>query len=154
MTIPPGSYQWRRYRLEGGTAQKRRLYNQLTWWFGGFYGGKLDQDPLDRRVEPDAAFHCGIHRRAGYGTAPVGDFTTTLVGNRLRINSRRTCRSPATCSTTPTANRLGPTRGCAGHFGPLRDLFIVYNHNVRSILDRWQLDSNQFLVKVQYALRY
>jgi hypothetical protein len=39
-------------------------------------------------------------------------------------------------------------------FRPVADLFIVYNHNVRSILDRWQLDSNQLLVKVQYALRY
>ena len=39
-------------------------------------------------------------------------------------------------------------------FRSVADLFIVYNHNVRSILDRWQLASNQFLVKVQYALRY
>ena len=33
------------------------------------------------------------------------------------------------------------------------DLFIVYNHNVRSILDRWRLDSNQLLMKLQYAWR-
>jgi hypothetical protein len=39
VSIAPGSYQWRRYRLEAGTAQKRRLYTQLTWWFGGFYDG-------------------------------------------------------------------------------------------------------------------
>jgi len=38
-------------------------------------------------------------------------------------------------------------------FLPAADLFIVYNHNVRSILDRWRLDSNQLLVKLQYAWR-
>jgi hypothetical protein len=38
VSIAPGAYHWRRYRLEGGTAQKRRLYTQITWWFGGFYG--------------------------------------------------------------------------------------------------------------------
>jgi hypothetical protein len=43
VTIPPGSYHWRRYRLEVSTARKRRLYGQVTWWFGGFYDGKLDQ---------------------------------------------------------------------------------------------------------------
>jgi hypothetical protein len=43
VVIPPGSYQWMRYRLEAGTAQKRRLYTQVTWWFGGFYTGTLDQ---------------------------------------------------------------------------------------------------------------
>jgi hypothetical protein len=37
---------------------------------------------------------------------------------------------------------------------PVADLFIVYNHNVRSLLDRWQLESNQLLVKLQYAFRY
>jgi hypothetical protein len=34
------------------------------------------------------------------------------------------------------------------------DLFVIYNHNVRQLDDRWQLDSNQLLVKMQYAFRY
>ena len=38
-------------------------------------------------------------------------------------------------------------------FLPVADLFIVYNHNLRSLLDRWSLDSNQLLVKLQYAWR-
>ena len=38
-------------------------------------------------------------------------------------------------------------------FVPVADLFVVYNHNVRSIIDRWHLDSNQLLVKLQYAWR-
>jgi hypothetical protein len=33
------------------------------------------------------------------------------------------------------------------------ELFLVYNHNVRSLLDRWQLDSNQLLIKLQYTWR-
>src|SRR5262249_22520304 len=43
VTIEPGSYHWRRYRLEAGSARKRRFYTQLTWWFGDFYDGTLDQ---------------------------------------------------------------------------------------------------------------
>jgi len=38
-------------------------------------------------------------------------------------------------------------------FRPVADLFIVYNHNIRSIVDGWRLDSNQLLLKVQYAWR-
>jgi hypothetical protein len=34
------------------------------------------------------------------------------------------------------------------------DLFVIYNHNIRQLADRWQLDSNQLLVKLQYAFRY
>jgi hypothetical protein len=37
---------------------------------------------------------------------------------------------------------------------PASDLFVIYNHNVRDYTDRWQLDSNQLLVKFQYAFRY
>ena len=39
IVIPPGRDHWKQYRLEVATAQKRRLYAQVTWWFGGFYTG-------------------------------------------------------------------------------------------------------------------
>jgi len=38
-------------------------------------------------------------------------------------------------------------------FTPVADLFVVYNHNVPSLAERWQLESNQLLVKLQYAWR-
>ena len=38
-------------------------------------------------------------------------------------------------------------------FRPAGDLFVVYNHNVQSLQDRWHLESNQLLVKLQYAWR-
>ena len=39
-------------------------------------------------------------------------------------------------------------------FNPVGDLFVVYSHNVRQLLlERWQLESNQRLVKFQYAVR-
>ena len=39
-------------------------------------------------------------------------------------------------------------------FRPVADLFVVYNHNVQSVLDRWQQESNQLIVKLQYAWRW
>lgn len=38
-------------------------------------------------------------------------------------------------------------------FSPLGDLFLVYNHNIRDISERWVKNSNQFLAKIQYAIR-
>ena len=35
-------------------------------------------------------------------------------------------------------------------FRLVADLFVVYNHHVRSQFDRWQIDSNQLLIKLQY----
>jgi hypothetical protein len=52
------------------------------------------------------------------------------------------------------SHSLGANTRLRWTFRPVADLFVVYNHNVRSLLDRWQLESNQLLVKVQYAFRY
>ena len=52
------------------------------------------------------------------------------------------------------SNSIGTNTRLRWTFRPVADLFVVYNHNVRSMLDRWKLDSNQLLVKLQYAFRY
>jgi hypothetical protein len=153
-TIPPGSYQWRQYRLELSTAQKRRLYNQFTWWFGGYYGGKLDQTIWTGAWNPTALFTVEFTGERDMGRLPTGDFTTTLVGNRLRINLSPDLSISSYVQYDTDSKSVGTNSRLRWTFRPVADLFIVYNHNIRSILDRWQLDSNQFLVKVQYALRY
>jgi hypothetical protein len=82
IVIPPGEYHWMRYRVEVATAQKRRLYSQLTWWFGDFYNGNLDQiqwtgawnpTPSSRWSSPanetSVACHWVASRRHWWGTA-------------------------------------------------------------------------------------
>ena len=78
----PGAYHWRRYRLEAGTAQKRRLYTQLTWWFGGFYDGTLDQYQWTGAWNPTPLVTVEFSGERNIGRLPTGDFTQTLVGNR------------------------------------------------------------------------
>jgi len=154
VTIPPGSYEWRQYRLEVGTAQKRRLYNQLTWWFGGFYDGRIDQVIWTGAWNPTSLFTVEFTGERDMGRLKAGDFTTTLVGNRLRINLSPDLSIASYVQYDTDSESIGTNTRLRWTFRPVADLFVVYNHNVRSILDRWQLDSNQFLVKLQYALRY
>jgi len=152
--IPPGTYQWRQYRLEAGTAQKRRLYTQLTWWFGGFYNGDIDQVIWSGAWNPTALLTIEFTGERDVGRLPTGDFTTNLVGNRLRINLSPDLSIASYVQYDTESESVGTNTRLRWTFRPVADLFVVYNHNVRSILDRWQLDSNQFLVKLQYALRY
>ena len=85
VTIAPGSYHWRRYRVEVSTAKKRRLYSQLTWWFGGFYDGQLDQFEWEGAWNPTPLltieFSGEINVARGLS---AGDFTETVVGTRAR----------------------------------------------------------------------
>jgi hypothetical protein len=153
VVIPPGSYHWKRYRLEVGTAQKRRLYTQLTWWFGGFYGGDLDQLVWTGAWNPTPLLTVEFSGERNVGRLPAGRFTQTLVGTRLRVNVSPDLSISSYTQYDSVSDSIGVNTRLRWTFAPVADLFIVYNHNVRTLGDRFRLDSNQLLVKVQYAWR-
>ncbi|HTK29210.1 MAG TPA: DUF5916 domain-containing protein [Vicinamibacterales bacterium] len=153
VVIPPGSYEWRRYRLEAGTAQKRRLYAQVTWWFGGFYDGRLDQFQWTGAWNPRPLITVEFSGERNIGRLAAGDFRQTLAGTRLRLNISPDLSIASYIQYDTDTESVGTNTRLRWTFRPVGDLFIVYNHNIRSILDRWRLDSNQLLVKLQYAWR-
>ena len=153
VVIPTGSYQWRRYRLEAGTAQKRRLYAQATWWFGGFYTGTLDQFQWNGAWNPTALLTVEFTGERNLGDLATGRFRQTLVGTRLRVNLSPDFSVASYVQYDTDSDSVGVNTRLRWTFKPVADLFVVYNHNVRSLLDRWQLDSNQLLIKLQYAWR-
>ena len=153
-TIGPGAYEWRRFRLEAGTAPKRRLWTQLTWWFGGFYGGTLDQVEWVGAWNPTPLLTIEFSGERNVGRLPTGDFTQTLAGTRARVNFSPDLNLSAYVQYDTITASIGTNTRLRWTLKPVADLFVVYNHNVRDVLDRWQLDSNQLLVKLQYAFRY
>lgn len=153
VVIAPGDYNWRQYRLEAGTAQKRRLYTQLTWWFGGFYGGDLDQFQWTGAWNPTALVTVEFTGQRNVGQLPEGHLVQTLVGNRLRINMSPNLSLSSYVQYDTDSDEIGVNTRLRWTFRPEAELFVVYNHNVRSLLDRWQLESNQLVMKVQYAWR-
>ena len=153
VVIAPGRYDWLQYRLEVGTAQKRRLYTQVTWWFGGFYDGTIDQVIWTGAWNPTALFTIEFSGERNIGRLPAGDFTQTVVGNRIRINVSPNLSVSSYVQYDTVSDSVGVNSRLRWTFRPEAELFVVYNHNVRSLVDRWQLESNQLVMKVQYAFR-
>ena len=153
VVIAPGSYRWWRYRVEVGTAQKRRFYTQLTWYFGGFYDGQLGQYIWSGTWNPTPLVTVELSGEHDRGRLPAGRFTQTVAGTRLRINLSPDLSIATYVQYDTTSESVGTNTRLRWTLLPVADLFVVYNHNVRSLLDRWQLDSNQLLVKLQYAWR-
>lgn len=153
VVIPRGSYHWRRYRLEAGTAQKRRFYTQLTYWFGGFYNGDLRQFIWTGAWNPTALVTVEFTGERDAGDLATGRFRETVVGNRLRLNISPDLSISSYVQYDTVSDSIGVNTRLRWTFRPVGDLFVVYNHNVHSLLDRWELDSNQLLVKLQYAFR-
>ena len=176
VTIPAGSYHWTRYRLEAGTAAKRRLSGQLSWWFGDFYSGRLDELILTGAWKPSSLFIVELNGTRNVGRLREGGFTQDLVGTRVRVNVSPDLQVNSYVQYDNATESVGANTRLRWTFSPTGDLFVVYNHNLQHLFvdaetglpmpggvptdptqrvdRRWGLASNQLLVKVQYAFRY
>jgi hypothetical protein len=154
VVIPAGPYKFMRYRLEAGSAAKRKLSGQATWWFGTFYDGSLDQILLTASWNPTALFTMSFSGERDIGRLKEGRFVETLVGTRVKFNVSPDLQISSFVQYDTNSRSVGTNTRLRWTFRPMGDLFIIYNHNLKDITDRWRLDSNQLLVKFQYSLRY
>jgi hypothetical protein len=154
VVIPPGSYHLVRYRLEVETAARRTLSGQLTWRFGGFYDGHLHQFEVEGAWKPSSSFILELNGEHDIGGLPEGDFTQTLVGVRALVNFSPDLTLSSFVQYDTESQILGSNTRLRWTFDPAGELFVVYNHNLRDLNSRFQLESNQLLVKGQYTFRY
>jgi hypothetical protein len=154
VVIPTGAYHWRRYRVELGSAAKRNVSGQLTWWFGGFYTGTLNQVIWTGTWHPSALVAVEVTGERDVGDLREGRFVQAVSGARVRFNVSPDMQISSYWQYDTQSKSIGTNSKLRWTFRALGDLFVIYNHNVRQLVDRWQLDSNQLLVKLQYAFRY
>jgi len=152
--IEPGAYHWRRYEFEVRSARKRRLSAEFGWAFGRFYAGRLDQYEWSAVWNPTPLLTFELSGERNAGRLRAGDFVETLVGTRARVNLSPDLNVAGYVQYDTESQSVGLNTRLRWTFKPVGDLFLVYNHNVRDLLDRWRLESNQLLLKLQYAFRY
>lgn len=151
--IAPGPYTWVRRLVGFTTAQKRRFYTSLNWGTGSFYDGDLTQWDWTAVWNPTPLYTLEFTAERNDGTLLAGRFTQNVVGTRVRVNFSSDLSIANYAQYDTDSQSVGINSRLRWTFLPVADLFVVYNHNVRSLLDRWELQSNQLLVKLQYAWR-
>jgi len=153
IVIAPGTYEWRRYEIQLSTASKRRLGAEVSWATGGFYDGELDTIELGGRWSPSALFTLQLSFERNIGRTAGGDFTEDVLGTRLELNLSPDLTLSSDIQYDNESESVGTNTRLRWTFRPEADVFVIYNHNVGDLEDRWRLDSNQLLVKMQYAWR-
>lgn len=160
VTIPTGSYHWVRWRLEAGFATKRKVSGQVTWWFGGFYGGRLSELSLTGTVRPSRLLSIELNAGHNVGHMPQGRFVQDVVGSRFRFNISPDLQISSYVQYDNQSRSIGSNTRLRWTYVPQGELFVVYNHNLneeRDLAGRrtgWNFASNQFVAKLQYAFRY
>jgi hypothetical protein len=152
--ILPGQYNWIAYRAEIETASKRALSAEATYWFGGFYGGNMDQIILAVRWRPISLVTLEVNYEKSIGRMPMptGNFDWDIISGRLQLNISSDLNVSSFVQYDTESKSLGSYSRLRWTFTPHGDLFLVYKHNVRNDLsDRWNFDSNQLIIKISYS---
>jgi hypothetical protein len=152
--IGPRAYRFTRFEVDLELASHRRLSGQATWSFGGFYTGHLHQLEASARWKPSATLSLALEAEHAIGRLPEGNFTESVAGARVRVNLSPDLQINSFIQYDTESRLLGANSRLRWIIGPTAELFVVYNHNVRDRLDRWEFSSNQLLAKLQYALQY
>jgi hypothetical protein len=153
VVVPPGSYDYVRYGVELEAAAKRRLSGDVRWSFGGFYGGTLHELELDTVWTPSPSVTLGLELERNIGHLPGGRFDQTQVGLRVRLNLSPDLQLNSFIQYDDASREIGTNTRARWIFHPQGELFVIYNHNLREIDDRFARESNELLVKVQYTFR-
>jgi len=153
VTIDPGGYHWVRYRLEASTASKRAINGMATYWFGGFYGGRLDQIDLQLNWRVMSFLVLEFMYENNIGRIPAGSFNKELMSVRTALNINSNMNVSIFVQYDNESNSVGSYSRLRWTFAPLGDLYIVYKHNIQpGLADRWSQDQNQLIVKLTYGI--
>jgi len=105
-------------------------------------------------MKPSAFLTAELGWERNSARLPVGDFVQRLYSGRVQVNVSADLQVSSFLQYDNESRNLGTNTRLRWTFNPLGDLFVVFNHNMlRNLNDRFAFDSNQLLVKLQYAYR-
>jgi hypothetical protein len=154
VVIPNGSYRWIRYSAGAFAAPKRLISGGALFSFGQFYEGDLNTLELTVAVQPTGSLTLELGAERNSASLPQGDFVEELYSGRVEFKYSSDLQLSSLLQYDNDSESFGTNTRLRWTFHPLGDLFVVFNHNLaKSINDRFRFDSNELLVKLQYALR-
>ena len=120
-----------------------------------------DISPFPDPLPPGAEFtRADLEDGVTIARLAEGSFTQQVIGTRFRVNVSPDLQVNTYIQYDNSSNGIGTNTRMRWTFSPLGDLFVVYNHNMRELLDPldrhrgYAFGSNQLQVKLQYAFRY
>ena len=155
--IPAGEYNWMRFAVTGALAEKRKISGEVQYAFGRFYDGHLKTIEGNLALKPSPLFTVDLGVEWNRGSLPGGTFTEYLYSGRLEVKPSSDFQVSSFLQYDNESRSFGTNTRMRWTFSPVGDLYVVYNHNLlRSFggREKFGFESNQFLVKLAYALRY
>lgn len=130
--IPPGSYQFNRFRAQAESSGSRPLSVGGTVGFGEFYDGNLTQvNAFVNWTEGSGHFQLGLTAENDYGYLPAGDFIVRLWQLKTVYAFNPNVILAAFSQYDSESENLGMNARLRWTIQPGRDLFVVWNRDWR-----------------------
>ena len=155
VVIPPGEYQFTRWRVEAESSSSRPWEVGSSVWFGDFFSGRLTEwesfvywtfGPGRLRLELEAVNN--------FGDLPQGDFIQRLWQLKTVYAASPDLVVSVFTQYDSESRDLGLNSRLRWTLQPGRDLFLVWNRNWQRTLGqgyRLELDADQIVVKLRWT---
>jgi hypothetical protein len=156
--IPPGSYDFTRWRLEAQTSEHRPLQFGTTTWFGTFYNGHLTQwEEYLRWASPKGKIQLDLDMENDFGHLPVGDFVQRLWSVRAAYAWNPNLVLSSFIQYDTTSENVGTNTRLRWTIRPGNDLFVVWNRGWQRIVTDPRVSlvpqSDLLAVKLRWTFR-
>ena len=157
VVIPPGSYQFNRYRVQIDSSSSRPLSAGALVWFGQFYDGDLTQvQAYVKWTEGSGHLQLDLSAENDYGYLPEGNFILRLWQLKTVYAFDPKLVFAAYFQYDSESENLGMNARVRWTIDPGKDLFVVWNRGWRHpISEGLPYDlapvADQFVVKLRWT---
>ena len=154
VVIPAGAYDWKRFRIQAGSASKRPLYGEVAYWFGPFYDGTLNTVELDGIWNPHPLLTFQVSGERNMANLDEGNFTEDVYGGKIRVNFSSDLALSSFTQYETSDHAVGTNLRLHWTVTPSSTLYFVYNQNWTRTDGRWRRESYDARVKIEYTFRF
>ncbi len=128
VVIPPGGYNFTRWRVEAQTSPHRIVQFGTTTWFGTFYNGDLtQQENFLRFALPGARFQLDLSTENDFAHMPSGNFVQRLWQARGTYAWNPNLSLTSFIQYDTESHNVGANPRLRWTIRPGNDLFVVWN---------------------------
>ena len=157
VVLPPGEYQFTRWRFQAATAQKRRLQGSVNWAFGTYWSGHADELIATLQYKIPPRFTIGLNINHTFARLPQGHFAARI----MSVQANYAVSPFLTFSNLIQYDNLSRNLGWQSRvrwiLEPGNDLFFVFNQGwIQDALGgfRFGAEDRKVSAKFQYAFRF
>jgi hypothetical protein len=159
VVIPPGRYQFTRWRLEGQTSPHRAFQFGHTTWFGSFYDGDLTQwENYVKWTAPKGKFQVELDTFNNFGHLKEGNFVQRLWQLQSAYAWNPNLILTSFIQYDSESRNLGSNTRLRWTIKPGNDLFVIWNRGWQNPIGRRDLslvpDTDLIAVKLRWTFRY